>query len=313
METTTLAAGAINFVEPKAAMSPTRKDSANELNAEPFDQSKGAVETVETVSIESTVKPTAAFVPVPSTSPPSSDKVRIVDVSEYKAAALALAEAFKDDDVSRYFLDTVDRADWTPEQKWDLHVSIFEYVVYAHILKGLVTTVGSDYGAVALWYARPLFNFIWITFSIPSNVRPRMPPGNNMDDFLTVFRSGMWRLRYRLSREGRKRFFTEFMPLLHDTKASIMGERDATSWYLVYIGTKPSARGKGYCRKLIEHVTDISDQEGRATYLESSNVRNVPIYRRMGFRECRRIYLQRAEEGNVALDVMVREPGVKEG
>ncbi|KAK7723068.1 hypothetical protein SLS57_004625 [Botryosphaeria dothidea] len=291
METTTLAAGAINFVEPKAAMSPTRKDSANELNAEPFDQSKGAVETVETVSIESTVKPTAAFVPVPSTSPPSSDKVRIVDVSEYKAAALALAEAFKDDDVSRYFLDTVDRADWTPEQKWDLHVSIFEYVVYAHILKGLVTTVGSDYGAVALW----------------------MPPGNNMDDFLTVFRSGMWRLRYRLSREGRKRFFTEFMPLLHDTKASIMGERDATSWYLVYIGTKPSARGKGYCRKLIEHVTDISDQEGRATYLESSNVRNVPIYRRMGFRECRRIYLQRAEEGNVALDVMVREPGVKEG
>lgn len=291
METTTLAAGAINFVEPKAAMSPTRKDSANELNAEPFDQSKGAVETVETVSIESTVKPTAAFVPVPSTSPPSSDKVRIVDVSEYKAAALALAEAFKDDDVSRYFLDTVDRADWTPEQKWDLHVSIFEYVVYAHILKGLVTTVGSDYGAVALW----------------------MPPGNNMDDFLTVFRSGMWRLRYRLSREGRKRFFTEFMPLLHDTKASIMGERDATSWYLVYIGTKPSARGKGYCRKLIEHVTDIADQEGRATYLESSNVRNVPIYRRMGFRECRRIYLQRAEEGNVALDVMVREPGVKEG
>ncbi|KAF4308102.1 putative n-acetyltransferase protein [Botryosphaeria dothidea] len=291
METTTLAAGAINFVEPKAAMSPTRKDSANELNAEPFDQSKGAVETVETVSIESTVKPTAAFVPVPSTSPPSSDKVRIVDVSEYKAAALALAEAFKDDDVSRYFLDTVDRADWTPEQKWDLHVSIFEYVVYAHILKGLVTTVGSDYGAVALW----------------------MPPGNNIDDFLTVFRSGMWRLRYRLSREGRKRFFTEFMPLLHDTKASIMGERDATSWYLVYIGTKPSARGKGYCRKLIEHVTDIADQEGRATYLESSNVRNVPIYRRMGFRECRRIYLQRAEEGNVPLDVMVREPGVKEG
>lgn len=291
METTTLAAGAINFVEPKAAMSPTRKDSANELNAEPFDQSKGAVETVETVSTESTVKQTAAFVPVPSTSPPSSDKVRIVDVSEYKAAALALAEAFKDDDVSRYFLDTVDRADWTPEQKWDLHVSIFEYVVYAHILKGLVTTVGSDYGAVALW----------------------MPPGNNMDDFLTVFRSGMWRLRYRLSREGRKRFFTEFMPLLHDTKASIMGERDATSWYLVYIGTKPSARGKGYCRKLIEHVTDIADQEGRATYLESSNVRNVPIYRRMGFRECRRIYLQRAEEGNVALDVMVREPGVKGG
>lgn len=291
METTTFAAGTINFIKPKAAMSPTRKDSANELNAEPFNHTKGNVETVESISVESTPEPTIVPVPVPSISPSDDDKVRIVNVSEYKAAALALAEAFKDDDVSRYFLDTADRADWTSEQKWDLHVSIFEYVVYAHILKGLVTTVGFDYGAVALW----------------------MPPGNNMDDLLTILRSGMWRLRYRLSREGRKRFFTEFMPLLHDTKASILGDRDATSWYLVYIGTKPSARGKGYCRKLIEHVTDTADREGRATYLESSNVRNVPIYRRMGFRECRRIYLQRAEESNVALDIMVREPGVKGG
>lgn len=138
-----------------------------------------------------------------------------------------------------------------------------------------------------------------------------MPPGNNMDDLLTIFRSGMWRLRYRLCSEGRKRFFNEFLPLMHDTKASVMGERDASSWYLVYVGTKPSARGKGYCRKLIEHVTDLADREGRATYLESSNVCNVKIYRRMGFRECRRMYLQRAEEGNVVLDVMVREPGVK--
>ncbi|KAL1633767.1 hypothetical protein SLS56_002646 [Neofusicoccum ribis] len=290
METTTLAAGAINFVGPKPAMSATRKDSANELNAEPFDQPKGTVETVETISIESAPEPAATSAPAPlAVASAGHDQVRVIGVSEYKAAALTLAEAFKDDDVSRYLIDTPDRASWSPEQKWDLHVAIFEYIVYAHCLKGMVTAVGSDLGGVALW----------------------MPPGNNMDDLLTILRSGMWRLRYRLSSEGRKRFFTEFMPLLHDTKASIMGERDATSWYLVYIGTKPSARGKGYCRKLMEHVTDLVDQQGLATYLESSNVRNVPIYRRMGFRECRRIYLQRAEEGNVALDIMVREPGVK--
>ncbi|KAL0262657.1 hypothetical protein SLS55_001627 [Diplodia seriata] len=284
MATTTLAANTIDIVEPKPAMNPTRKDSANELNAEPFDPPKRPVETIETISVESipalSVKPAVA-----------SDEagIRVLDISEYKGAALALAEAFKDDDVSRYFLDTPDRADWTPEQKWDLHVAIFEYVVYAHILKGLVTTVGSDYGAVALW----------------------MPPGTHMDDLFTAFRSGMWRLHFRLSREGRKRFFTEFMPLLHDTKASVMGERDVSSWYLVYVGTRPSARGKGYCRKLIEHVTDMADRDGRAIYLESSHVRNVPIYRRMGFRECRRIYLQRAEKSNVALEIMVREPGVK--
>src|SRR5689334_22695765 len=65
----------------------------------------------------------------------------------------------------------------------------------------------------------------------------------------------MWRLYYQLSPEGRHRFFNEFMPLLHDTKHDIMGDRDDDSYYLVYLGSKPSARGKGYARKLIEHMS----------------------------------------------------------
>ena len=135
----------------------------------------------------------------------------------------------------------------------------------------------------------------------------RMPPGNNMDDVLTIFRSGMWRLQYKLSAEGKKRFFNEFLPLLHDTKAGILGARDDESWYLVYIGTKESARGKGYARKLITHVTDMADREGRACYLESSNDVNPIIYGKMGFEVKRKIHLQRAEE-NIELDIMVREP-----
>lgn len=83
-----------------------------------------------------------------------------------------------------------------------------------------------------------------------------MPPGENMDDWYTMFKSGMWRLRYQLSTEGRKRFFTEFLPLLHTTKHDVLQEHDDKSWYLVYIGTKPEARGKGYARALIEMVTN---------------------------------------------------------
>ena len=60
-----------------------------------------------------------------------------------------------------------------------------------------------------------------------------MPPGQNMDDTLTILRSGMWRLSYQLSREGRKRFFEEFLPLLNDTKAHVLGpQRDADSWLM---------------------------------------------------------------------------------
>jgi GNAT superfamily N-acetyltransferase len=75
-----------------------------------------------------------------------------------------------------------------------------------------------------------------------------------MDDFWTILRSGMWRLWYKLSREGKTRFYDEFLPLLHHAKHDVMGERDNDSYYLVYLGSKPSARGKGYAKKLIEHM-----------------------------------------------------------
>lgn len=216
--------------------------------------------------------------------PPLTDGVRVVTAAEYKQAAECLAQAFGQDDVARYFIDVPDREHWTEEQKWALHVEILEYITYAHILKGLVTTVG-DFEAVALW----------------------MPPGQNMDDYLTIFRSGMWRLNYRLSSEGKRRFFDEFLPLLHDTMHSALGERENDAWYLVYLGTKPSGRGKGHARKLIEHVTKLADREGRPCYLESSNETNPPIYRKFGFEEMRRINLQRGGR-NIPLDIMVREP-----
>jgi ribosomal protein S18 acetylase RimI-like enzyme len=130
-----------------------------------------------------------------------------------------------------------------------------------------------------------------------------------MDDLLTICRSGMWRLNYQLSTEGKKRFFNEFLPLLHDTKASVMGARDDDSWYLVYLGTRPSARGKGYAKKLIQHITARADEEGRACYLESSHPNNPPIYRKYGFEARKTVHLQRAENG-VQLDIMVREPKV---
>lgn len=221
----------------------------------------------------------------------SDQDVRVVSVSEYKEAALCLAEAFAEDAVARYFIDVPDREHWTEEAKWTLHLEILEYVTYAHCLKGLVTTVGPNYDAVALW----------------------MPPGKSNDDFLTILRSGMWRLNYKLSAEGKRRFFNEFLPLLHDAKHQVLGDRDDDAWYLVYLGTKPGSRGKGYARKLIEHVTKQADVEGRPCYLESSNDINPKIYRKMGFEERRRIHLQRADE-NVDLDLMVREPvGHKKG
>jgi len=85
-----------------------------------------------------------------------SSDVRVVGMDEYKQAAQCLAEAFADDEVARYFTHTPDRKHWDDAQKWDLHVGILEYIVYAHVLKGLVLTSGPNYGCVALWYVDSL-------------------------------------------------------------------------------------------------------------------------------------------------------------
>lgn len=81
----------------------------------------------------------------------SGDGVRILRLDEWEPAARSIAEAFRHDEVSRYFIDTPDRADWSEEQKWDLHVKIMEYITYAHLLSGLVVCAGPDYDCVALW------------------------------------------------------------------------------------------------------------------------------------------------------------------
>nr|POE66659.1 hypothetical protein CFP56_72082 [Quercus suber] len=77
--------------------------------------------------------------------------VRILGLHEWKAASLSLAEAFEKDHSSLYFLDTPERAHWTRQQKWDLHLKIMEYITYAHLLKGLVVSAGPDYDCVGLW------------------------------------------------------------------------------------------------------------------------------------------------------------------
>lgn len=126
-------------------------------------------------------------------------------------------------------------------------------------------------------------------------------------DWLTILQSGMWRIWFKLSSEGNKRFFEEFLPLLHHTKEEVLGARDPDAWYLVYIGTRPGSTRKGYARKLIEHVTQQADREGRPSYLESSNDINPIIYRKLGFEVVKKIYLKRDRE-EMSLDIMVREP-----
>ncbi|KAM7189694.1 hypothetical protein V8F20_010034 [Naviculisporaceae sp. PSN 640] len=214
--------------------------------------------------------------------PKWKDSVRAIGLSEHREAALTLAHAFAADDYAQYLVDPGLSA---VEDKWKLHVDIMKHAVAAHCINGLVTTIGPDYDSVALW----------------------LPPGKDLDSWWTVFRSGLWRLNFQLSKEGKKRYYDEILPLLHDTKASVLGGRDHDAWYLVYLGTKPNSQGRGYARSLLEDMIRRADRENRPMYLESSSPSNNIYYAKFGFVVKKEIYLQRGPQP-VRLSIMVRDP-----
>ncbi|KAK7958181.1 hypothetical protein PG988_013029 [Apiospora saccharicola] len=226
------------------------------------------------------------------------DQVRAIGIAEYKEAALSLAQAFASDDLARYLVEAEGGGDGDDTLKWRLHVDIMNYIVAAHCYSGVVTTIGADYDGVALW----------------------LPPGQTMDDWWTTLRSGMWRLYWQLSPEGRRRYYNELLPLLHDTKRDVMGDRDDDCYYLVYLGTKPSGRGRGYATKLIEDMAVKADAENRAMYLESSSLKNNAYYAKFGFEIKKDIYMGMDESWSpddsdqttppppVRMSIMVREP-----
>ncbi|KAK3906894.1 puromycin N-acetyltransferase [Staphylotrichum tortipilum] len=214
-------------------------------------------------------------------------------MSECREAALTLAHAFAADDYARYLLDDAGDTDGggggrdlaTEEERWRLHVDILTYNVASHCMSGLVTAVGPECDSVALW----------------------IPPGKHLDGWWTVLRSGLWKLHFRLSAEGKARLFQEILPLLHDTKAAVLGDRDDDAWYLVYLGTKPNSQGRGYAARLLHDMMARADAENRPVYLESSSQANNAYYEKFGFEVKRDIFLERGSVP-VRLSAMVREP-----
>jgi ribosomal protein S18 acetylase RimI-like enzyme len=54
-------------------------------------------------------------------------------------------------------------------------------------------------------------------------------------------------------------------------------------WYLPLIGVDPAQQGNGYGSALMEHALIPCDRENKPAYLESTNPRNIPLYKRHGF------------------------------
>lgn len=60
-------------------------------------------------------------------------------------------------------------------------------------------------------------------------------------------------------------------------------------WYLPLIGVDPAQQGHGHGSALLGHALELCDLDHRPAYLESTNPRNIPLYRRHGFEVMRTI------------------------
>lgn len=57
----------------------------------------------------------------------------------------------------------------------------------------------------------------------------------------------------------------------------------APHWYLPMIGVDPGRQGEGLGSRLLSHALERVDADRLPAFLESSNIRNVPLYERYGF------------------------------
>ena len=77
--------------------------------------------------------------------------------------------------------------------------------------------------------------------------------------------------------QERFRILGELMEIAHP--------RDRAHWYLNVIATLPARQGQGLGAEALRPVLDRCDADRLPAYLESSNPRNMTLYRRHGFDE----------------------------
>jgi len=90
------------------------------------------------------------------------------------------------------------------------------------------------------------------------------------------------------------------------------GDAVADMRVLEGFATAPEKQGRGYGTALAEYVCAISESEGRATWLLSSNVANTPFYEGLGFETVGEFTLGESnptwKEDPVVIRIMVRTP-----
>ncbi len=145
--------------------------------------------------------------------------------------------------------DPVSRWIWPSPQKYLSSVEDFARAYGGKAFSNKTAYFVGNYSGAALW--------------LPNGVEP---------DFDT-----MMEILQRTGSEEAKRIGPEIFEKMGNFHPN------APHWYLPLLGVDPLCHGKGAGTVLMEHATTAFDKENILAYLESSNERNISLYKRHGF------------------------------
>ena len=145
--------------------------------------------------------------------------------------------------------DPAARWSWPDSQQYFMHFPSFVRAVGGKAFTHGTAYYVEGYAAAALW--------------LPPNVHPD-------ENKLTSL------VQRTVSEQIQKDFLSVFEHMGHYHPSE-------PHWFLPFMGVDPSQQGKGFGSALLQHTLIQCDRDSKLAYLESSNPRNIPLYKRHGF------------------------------
>ena len=168
------------------------------------------------------------------------------DAADVEALASLLADAFRDDAFTSWFVGEASR-------KRGGLVRFFRTALARLALPHGETYKTADGAGAALWVPPGRWRLGWFE---ELRLLPTVMGLTGAGRVLSVL-SGLEALEKRHPREPHR--------------------------YLMFVGVAPAVQGRGHGAALLEPVLRQCDEEGVPSYLETANARTVPFYERLGF------------------------------
>ncbi|TDL27033.1 hypothetical protein BD410DRAFT_481752 [Rickenella mellea] len=191
----------------------------------------------------------------------------IAEVEELKfrhinKAGKSTADAFEDDPFINYMEDTPD-AKPPPTRIYKVAYTF----MFAHFIRRKLTYTinGGDASIIAS--------------RAPETEGKPGPVDNISETFISILVKALQTISSPEQKKRRKEVDAKLKVLLE----KFVKDRAEKMFYVDMLATAPACQGRGYGGMLIETVTRQADEQGRATWLLSSNINNTAFYNSHGF------------------------------